>query len=399
MDVTFSDADRRGAVKLAMDLMAIPGLSGQEGAVIDDITGRLRQAGLPAGAIQRDAAHRKSPIGGEEGNLIVKLPGTVRRPRRLFCAHLDTVSICAGSRPVLRRDRIVPAGRDSGLGGDDRAGCAVILNALLTILRDRLPHPPLTFLWTVQEEAGLQGSRLVAVSKLGRPAMGFNYDGSDGLTVGATGAYRMAFALHGIPSHAGVRPAEGVSAITIASLAVSDLHRNGWLGAVRKGGRKGTGNVGVVRAGESTNVVTPLAEVRAEVRSHDPAFRREMLRAYRDAFRRAAKAVRNSRGRCGKVEMEHRLDYESFRLCDDEPAVTAAMEAARAVGPCHERKIGDGGVDANWLCLHGIPTVTLGAGNRNPHTVDEFVDVGAFGQGCEVALRLGTDVTPAPRWA
>jgi len=392
MDVTFPEADRRAAVRLAMELMAIPGLSGQEGPVADGIIARLRKAGLGAGAIQRDSAHRKSPIGGDAGNLIVKLPGTVRRPRRLFSAHMDTVSICAGSRPVLRNGRIVPAARRTGVGGDDRAGCAAILSAALTILRRRLPHPPLTFLWTVQEEAGLHGSRFVAVSKLGRPAMGFNYDGSDSLTVGATGAYRMAITIEGIASHAGVRPAAGVSAITIASLATADLHRNGWLGAVRKGRKSGTGNVGVIRAGEATNVVTPRAEVRAEVRSHDPAFRKRMLRGYRDAFRRAARAVRSTSGRCGKVSFEHRLDYESFRLPASEPAVVAALEAVRAAGAPDERKISNGGLDANWLCLHGIPTVTLGAGNRNPHTVDEFVDVEAFLQGCEVALRLATDV-------
>ncbi len=387
-----SRQDQRRAVKLVMELMAVPGLSGQEGRVVDEITARLGEAGLPAGAIQRDTAHRKSPIGGEGGNLIVKLPGTVRRARRLLSAHLDTVSICQGCKPVLKQRRIVPADKRTALGGDDRAGCAAILNAALTILRNRLPHPPLTFLWTVQEEAGLHGSRLLSAGKLGRPAMGFNYDGSDGLTVGATGAYRMAFTISGIASHAGVHPEAGVSAIAIASLAVADLHKNGWLGAVRKGRSKGTGNVGVIRAGESTNVVTPLAEVKAEARSHDPAFRKRMLSAYRDAFARAARAVRNAKGRCGKVKCEYRLDYESFRLSAGEPAVAAALEAVRAVGGAHERKISDGGVDANWLNVHGIPTVTLGAGARNPHTVDEFVDVEAFLDGCRVALLLATDV-------
>jgi len=279
-----------------------------------------------------------------------------------------------------------------GLGADNRAGCAAILNMLLTILRKRLPHPPLTFLWTVQEEAGLQGARLVSAGKLGRCAMGFNYDGSDSLTVGATGAYRMQMTVHGIASHAGVSPAEGVSAITIVSLAVADLHKGGWLGAVRKGRRAGTGNVGVVRAGESTNVVTPVAEVKAEVRSHDPVFRKRMLDAYREAFARAARAVRNTRGRCGKVRFEHRLDYESFRLAEDAPAVAAALKAVRSAGAPDERKISNGGVDANWLCAHGIPTVTLGAGCRNPHTVDEHLDVEAFLRGCAAALLLGTDV-------
>ena len=124
-----------------------------------------------------DDAHRRTPIGGQVGNLVLKLPGTIRGPRRMLSAHVDTVPICVGSRPVRKGKYVVSANKKTGLGADDRAGAAVLLTAALAILRAKLPHPPLTFLWTVEEEVGLFGARYVRLSKLGKPTLAFNFDG------------------------------------------------------------------------------------------------------------------------------------------------------------------------------------------------------------------------------
>ena len=113
--------DEKAAIERVMKLMAIRGKSCQEGAVVSHITDELLLAGVPASAIQVDHVHKKSPAGGEVGNLIVSLPGTVRGPRRLLMAHLDTVPLCVGSRPVLKGKTISAADGDTALGGDDRS--------------------------------------------------------------------------------------------------------------------------------------------------------------------------------------------------------------------------------------------------------------------------------------
>ena len=66
--------------------------------------------------------------------------------------------------------------------------------------------------------------------------MAFNFDSGhvDRLIVGATGAVRLRIDIMGINSHAGVHPEDGVSAITIASLAISRLHRDGLIGRIEK---------------------------------------------------------------------------------------------------------------------------------------------------------------------
>jgi len=372
--------------------MAIPGRSGDEVKVTDYVREKLLKAGAPADAIVTDNAHIRSPLKGNVGNLILKLPGTVKGPRRLLSAHLDTVPICVGCKPKVEGDFVRSADPNTALGADNRAGCATILAAALEILEKKLPHPPLTFCWFVQEEVGLHGAQFMQLSKFGKPAMGFNWDGgaADKLTIGATGGYRMAITIEGVASHAGIAPEKGVSAIAIASLAIADLHRGGWHGLVERGNKRGTTNIGVIQGGEATNVVTERVTLRAEARSHDPKFRERIVREIERAFERAVKEVKSSDGKRGSVTFDGRLDYESFALDGRSPCVQIAEAAVTAVGLEPVRAVSNGGLDANWINAHGIPTVSLGCGQLNVHTTAERLDIKTFENACRIALRIAT---------
>lgn len=384
-----SDAE---ALRLVMDMMAIPGRSGEEAGVADFIRSQLVAAGINATELRSDDANRRTPLGGQVGNLVLKFPGTVRIPRRMLSAHIDTVPVCLGSRPRRKGGRVISADKTTGLGADDRAGAAALLTTVLAIVRGNLPHPPLTILWTVQEEVGLFGARHVKKSLLGNPRLAFNFDGGapTKLTLGATGGYRMTIGVRGLASHAGGAPAEGVSAIAISALAIADLVQNGWHGQIVKGRHVGTSNVGAIHGGDATNVVTDHVQLRVEARSHDPKFRQRIVKEIESAFERAARAVRSSAGKYGTVDFEGRLDYEAFRLARDEPSVVAAMAAIQAEGHEAELAISNGGLDANWLTAHGIPTVTLGCGQRNIHSVREELDITEFHIARRIALRLAT---------
>jgi tripeptide aminopeptidase len=389
-----ASGDDKAAMDLVMKLMAIEGLSCREEPVSKFIVSQLKKAGAKASSIKADAAHRRTPGGGQVGNLVFKLPGTVRGPRRLLMAHQDTVPICAGCRPVLRGGRVHSADPNTALGADDRAGCAVVLHTAMTILKNRLPHPPLTFFWPVQEEIGLHGARHASLGLLGRPALAFNWDGGGAtkLTVGATGGYRMEILIEGLASHAGGAPERGVSAISIAALAVADLQNNGWHGDVRKPRGHGTSNMGSIHGGAATNVVADRVQLTAEARSHDPKFRQRITSEIEKAFRRAARSVRSVDGATGRVTFTGRLDYESFKLADDEPCILAAEEAVRNVGAVPIRAIANGGLDANWMTARGIPTVSMGCGQLNAHTVDEQLDVEQFNLARRIALVLATEL-------
>ncbi len=386
------DVSPKLAVDLVTDMLAIPGKSGEEGRVAAYIRRRLREAGIPVSAVTQDRAHRRSPAGGEVGNLIVKLPGTRRGPRRLLMAHIDTVPLCVGSRPVRKKSVIESRDACTALGADNRAGTSVVLNAILEIRRQRLPHPPLTLFWSVQEEIGLYGARFASLTNLGNPKLCFNWDGSlpQVATIGATGDDAIHIEVDGIASHAGVHPEQGISAIAIAGLAIADLVDNGWHGLIVKGGETGTSNIGYINAGEATNVVTPHLTLRAEARSHDPKFRKRIVEAFRKAFRRAAKTLKNNAGQTGSVRFAADQKYESFRLSEEEPCVKAARTAIEAVGLEPVAAIANGGLDANWLTARGLPTVSLGCGQQHAHTVNEQLHVDSYLQACRIGLLLAS---------
>ncbi|MCA9064010.1 MAG: M20/M25/M40 family metallo-hydrolase [Planctomycetaceae bacterium] len=390
--------DEKAAVRLVMDLISIPGGSGQESLVADRIIELLADAGLAESAVSFDTANRRSPAGGEIGNLIVRLPGTQRVGRRLLMAHMDTVPLAVGCIPVRDGDWIRPKSGATALGGDNRAGCAVILTAVLEILKQQLPHPPLTLLFTVQEETGLRGARALTVSKLGKPETCFNWDGRDpaSLIIGAVGATNLKFRIEGIASHAGAHPEDGVNAAVIASLAIADLQKNGWHGLVRKGRQRGASNVGVVRGGDATNVVMPHLAVEAEVRSHDADFRNRIVQEWESAFQTASTRVKNADGKHGDVQIEQETRYEAFRMPEESDCVIAAAGAVTAAGLRPVTQICDGGLDANWMARHGFPAVTLGCGQHSIHTVDEKLNLPEFLDACRIGLLLATGVdTPA----
>lgn len=387
-----SHIDDAFATKLLTSLVAIPGKSGDEQATATRIVKELTAAGVPQSAITYDDSHKKSPYGGQCGNLIVKLPGTLRGPRRMLMAHIDTVPLCVGCEPEVRGDYLVSKRSDTALGGDDRAGASVVLHTALMLLKHKLPHPPLTLFWPVQEEVGLVGARNVAVSKLGGPKLCFNWDGGDAslVTIGATGADDLQIKIKGLAAHAGAHPEDGVSAAVIAGKAIHALSENGWHGLVVKGRKTGTSNIGIVQGGDATNVVLDHLFLRGEARSHDPEFRARIVKEFERAFVMAAKSTTNISKVRGEVEFTATMKYESFRLPEDSPVIAAASSAIREVGLDPVTKISNGGLDANWMTAHGLPTVTLGCGQEAIHTVKERLHLPSYLKACRIGLLLAT---------
>ncbi len=391
--------DTAAATARLMRFLAVPGITGQEAAISREIVAALTEAGVPEKAIAFDDANTRIPEPTQTGNLIVKLPGTGKKAAKpvLFMTHMDTVPLCAGAKPKIQGKRIVNEA-NTALGGDNRTGCAVLVTLAAELARQKLPHPPLTLFFTVREESGLFGAKHLNPTDLGAPTIGFNFDGRSAadVIVGAIGADRWTVDIHGRAAHAGVAPERGVSATMIFALAMAEVYEGGWFGKVVKGEKLGTSNVGPVGtadgrcAGDATNVVTDFVHVKGESRSHDPKFVREITAAFKAAFTTAASRVKDHEGRPGKVTFRSRLDYVPFRIKDDAPVVQRAEEAIRAIGREPNLRVTNGGLDANWMVKHGIPTVSFGAGQNEIHTVKEFVDLTEFDSACRLALALAT---------
>ena len=393
-DLTF-DAD--AAIERLMRFLAVEGITGQEKKIAADVSKALVEVGVSRRAISYDKANEAIPLPTQTGNLIVKLSGTLPGPRLLFSTHLDTVPLAAGAVPVRERRKIRPKGK-TALGGDNRTGVAVLVTLAATLIAKKLPHPPLTLLFTVREESGLFGARHLDPANLGGVAMGFNVDGRlpTDITIGAVGAERWEVAVHGKASHAGAHPDQGISSTLVAAMALAEVRAKGWFGKIKQDGHEGTSNVGSFggmdgkRAGDATNVVTDYVVVTGEARSHETKFVKEIVKAYREAFAAAAALVVDDKGKKARIEFMSRADYFPFKLKDTEPVIRHTQAAAVAAGFTPTLRTSNGGLDANWLVKHGIPTVTFGAGQNAIHTVEEWVDLDLFLEGCKMALALAT---------
>lgn len=397
MSTSQSPIDAKSAEDRLMRYIGIEGQSGEEKLIAEAIVADLKALGVPADAIRFDTANTRITLPTQIGNLIVSLPGTKPGPRIMFATHLDVVPICAGAKPKRDGDRIVPQGR-TGLGGDNRTGCAVLVTLAETLLKKSIPHPPTTLLFTVREESGLQGAKNLDPKDLEGATMCFNVDSriAAELITGAVGAQRFTADIEGKAAHAGVAPEKGISSTLVASLAIGEAFRGGWWGKVVKPEGNGTSNVGIVSgrdnkpAGDATNVVTDFVHVVGETRSPDEAFAATITAAYKSAFEKATKEVKDADGATATLKFEGRAEYPSFNVADDAPAVIHAKRAAASIGLTATTHFSNGGLDANWLVRHGVPTVTIGAGQYEIHTVNEYVDVPEYLRGCHFAVALAS---------
>jgi tripeptide aminopeptidase len=389
--------DIASAEAYLMRYLAIEGVTGEERAIAEAIRDDLIALGVPAVAIRFDEVATRIPLPTQTGNLIVDLPGTRPGPRLLFSTHLDTVPLCAGAKPRREGDRIVGDGT-TALGGDNRTGCALLVALVETLLKHNLPHPPITLLFTVREESGLHGARELDPKDLSGAVMCFNVDGrlASELIIGAVGQENWEVAITGKASHAGVAPDKGISATMVGALGLAETRAAGWFGKIVKPEGHGTSNVGIfggrngAAAGDATNVVTDYACLRGEARSPSEAFTASITAGIRAAFETARTQVTDTEGEMATVEFSNVKAYPPFNLSKDSSAVAHAVKAVQAIGLEPTFVFSNGGLDANWLDKHGVPTVTIGAGQYEIHTIKEYVHLPEYAQGCRLAIELAT---------
>src|SRR5437868_13029552 len=204
-----------------------------------------------------------SKVGGNSGNVIARFKGTIAGAEPIMMsAHMDTVVPGEGVKPIIEGD-IIRSDGTTVLGGDDKSGCAVIIETIRCLQEQNLPHTPIEAVFSICEEVGLLGAKHVDVSKL-KAKYGLVFDSDDPgfLFTKGPSANHMEFRIYGLESHAGVAPEEGISAIKMAAEAISAMK----LGRIDD---ETTANIGVIRGGEATNIITNFVTLLGEARSLD----------------------------------------------------------------------------------------------------------------------------------
>lgn len=341
-----------------LDLVRISSPTGREAEVARYVEERLTAAGY---LVRYDDT--RAITGSDSGNLIVEVPGTAPGLTLAFAAHMDCVQPCEGVEPVVVDGVVLSAG-ETVLGGDDKIGVAAMLECALRLAESGEPHALLRLLFTVSEEDGLLGAKALAPADAHADCcLVLDADGPvGGIVIGAPTHYIFTAEFIGRAAHAGVEPEKGVSAIAMASAAI-DAMALGRLDATT------TANIGTISGGRADNIVAASCRITGECRSLD----RARVEAVRDEMDAALKAGADRFG--GTVEVEWSAAYEGFSVDEESAEVALVKSACADIGVSPHCYTTGGGSDANIFASHNIPTLVLGSGMTNVHSIDEEVEV------------------------
>jgi tripeptide aminopeptidase len=336
----------------------IDSLSKTEGNFAKFIIAELEAVGAK---VYVDDAGEK--IGGETGNVIAKIKGKLAKEPILFSCHMDTVTPGIGIRPVIR-DGVIYSDGTTILGGDNKGGIAAVIEALKCIKENNIEHGPIEVVFSIAEETGLFGAKNLDYSKLDSK-LGFVLDsgGEPGqIVVKGPAQDKIDVKIIGKPAHAGVCPEEGVSAIQIASAAISKMK-------LLRIDEETTANIGSISGQGPTNIVCPEVIIKAEARSLSSDKLNAQTAHMVKCFEKAAEEFG------AKVEIETSRAYGPFVVDENDEIVNLVKKACASIGLKSFAASTGGGSDTNILNGNGIKAVNLGIGEKKPHTLEEHMRI------------------------
>ena len=301
------------------------------------------------------------------------------KPRILFLSHFDTVWE-VGALPIIEK------GEDIYGPGvfDMKAGLLSSIWAVRSLQQqmEELPFSPV-YLFTADEEIGSKTSRSVieetaktcdAVFVMEPPVAE-----SFALKTERKGVGRYTLEVKGVSSHAGNHHEDGVSAIYELAQQIITLEE---LTNYNKGT---TVNVGVVKGGTSSNVVSAsaVAEIDFRVTSTDEA--EKLIEVLENLHPLHPDAELSITGELNRPPMEKSQG-------SDQLYQKAKLAGKRLGFDIQEAKAG-GGSDGNFTAALGIPTLDgLGIPGDGPHAIHEHIHFDRFSERCALVAELCLEI-------
>lgn len=342
-----------------MELVQVDSETKYEGEISKVLKQKFTALGL---SITEDDAGSKIGHGANNLFAMLEAEGSEGAPTLLFTSHMDTVSPGKGIKPQLHDDGYIRSDGTTILGADDKAGLAAMFEAIRVLKEERIPHGPIQFVITVGEESGLLGSRSMDASKL-KADFGYALDSNGpigSIAVAAPTQAKVFINLYGKSAHAGVNPEDGISAIQVASKAISRMP----LGRIDF---ETTANIGKFEGGGETNIVCDYVKLYAEARS----LVQDKLDAQLEAMKKAVESAAEEFG--ARSEFEFNVIYPAYKYTDGDPVVELAKKAIVNIGETPRTFHSGGGSDANVFNGLGVPTVNLAVGYEYIHTTKEQI--------------------------
>lgn len=273
------------------------------------------------------------------------------------------VSTCPELRSLVGKTLVTTDGTTL-LGGDDKAGVAIIMELAHTLIESpSIPHGPLRILMTCDEEIG-RGTDKIDLEKLDA-TVAYTLDGGGAGVIDvetfSADAARIRFVGHNI--HPSIAKGRMINAVRAAADFVAALPRDHCTPETTDQ-REGFIHPHGIQGGVGEATVDLILR----------SFEKEDLETYAESLRElAASMERETPGL--KVEVQVHRQYRNLRdgLKQLPQAITLAKRAFDNLGRSHSEAIIRGGTDGSQLTEKGLPTPNLSSGQHNIHSVTEFV--------------------------
>ncbi|MBC1604736.1 M20/M25/M40 family metallo-hydrolase [Listeria rocourtiae] len=341
-----------------IELVKIDSETKQEGNFQAFLKARFQSLNLK---VTEDDTMTKTGFGAN--NLLCQLPATTEADAIFFSCHVDTVKPGMGIKPEIKDDIIYSDGTTI-LAADDKAGIAIMLETIQLIKENNTPHGKLEFVLSVGEESGLIGIKAFDMSML-TANYGFVLDtgGPVGsITVGSPTHAGLEIEIHGIAAHSGIEPEKGISALEIASKAISAMK----LGRIDS---ETTANIGIIEGGTATNIVMEHVRMVAEVRSINSDSCEAQIQHMKDLFEKTTAEMG------GAITIKVEMKYGGYHFNTETNVVQIATRALAELGMRANCEISGGGSDANIFNEQGKETTNLSIGYEKIHTVHEYIPI------------------------
>ena len=265
------------------------------------------------------------------------------------------------------------------LGGDDKAGVAVIMEVARLLSEDKtIPHGPVKVVFTCDEEIG-KGVLHLDPADLGAD-VGYTLDGAGvGEVEGETfSADKATVTVTGVNIHPALAKGKMVNAVRLMAEFLHDLPVDALAPEVTEG-RDGFLHPYRIEGG------VPSCTLHVLLRDFDTPKLAEYADLLRENGRRIEADFAGS-----KVDVAITQQYRNMRDgMERQPnAVPFALEAVRRAGLSPQQKSIRGGTDGALLTAKGLPTPNLSCGEHNFHSPLEWVCVEEMEANVRVVVEL-----------
>lgn len=350
----------------------------------------------------------------EYGYVYATVPATSSKqniPAICYCSHVDTAPDCSGTnvKPILHKNYdgkdivlpddntqvlsaskskylnnhighdIITASGNTLLGADDKAGVAIIMQTVQTLLDEpAVQHGEIKIVFTPDEEVG-KGTARIDMQKVGA-VYGYTLDGGEAgsledETFSADGA---TITIHGVIAHPGYAKNKLVNAMKIAGEILAALPTDEWSPETTDGMQ---GFVHPV----SLNGIAEKATIGFIVRD----FKTAELANHHARLKKLAEAI-VAKHKGATMEYAEQEQYRNMKdiLLQHPQVADYAAEAIRRAGLTVIKESIRGGTDGSRLSYMGLPCPNIFTGMQNIHSKLEWVGVKDMEKAVETLVHL-----------